>query len=60
LDFERAAAVFLDPLAVTIPDEEHIARPRRGGLRWGRTLRVRMYWSSTRLHNWTLIGGGCD
>jgi hypothetical protein len=23
LDFERAAAVFLDPLAVTIPDEEH-------------------------------------
>ena len=23
LDFERAATVFLDPLAVTIPDEEH-------------------------------------
>lgn len=22
-DFERAATVFLDPLAVTIPDEEH-------------------------------------
>lgn len=23
LDFERAAAVFMDPLALTIPDEEH-------------------------------------
>jgi uncharacterized DUF497 family protein len=23
LDFERAATVFLNPLAVTIPDEEH-------------------------------------
>ncbi|MSV32092.1 MAG: BrnT family toxin [Bryobacterales bacterium] len=23
LDFERAGTVFLDPLAVTIPDEEH-------------------------------------
>ena len=23
LDFERAATVFLDPLAVTIPDDEH-------------------------------------
>jgi uncharacterized DUF497 family protein len=23
LDFERAATVFLDPFAVTIPDEEH-------------------------------------
>ena len=23
LDFDRAATVFLDPLAVTIPDEEH-------------------------------------
>jgi uncharacterized DUF497 family protein len=23
VDFERAATVFLDPLAVTIPDEEH-------------------------------------
>ena len=23
LDFERAATVFLDPLALTIPDEEH-------------------------------------
>jgi len=23
LDFEQAATVFLDPLAVTIPDEEH-------------------------------------
>src|SRR5450755_2674182 len=23
LDFERAATVFLDPLAVTIPDQEH-------------------------------------
>ena len=23
LDFERAATVFLDPLAVTIPDEQH-------------------------------------
>lgn len=23
LDFERATTVFLDPLAVTIPDEEH-------------------------------------
>jgi len=23
LDFERAATVFLDPLAVSIPDEEH-------------------------------------
>ena len=23
MDFERAATVFLDPLAVTIPDEEH-------------------------------------
>ena len=23
LDFERAANVFLDPLSVTIPDEEH-------------------------------------
>jgi hypothetical protein len=24
-DFERAATVFLDPLAVTIPDDEHSA-----------------------------------
>lgn len=23
LDFERAAAVFMDPLALTIPDEDH-------------------------------------
>ena len=23
LDFDRAATVFLDPLAITIPDEEH-------------------------------------
>ena len=23
LDFERAATIFLDPLAVTIPDDEH-------------------------------------
>ncbi len=23
LDFERAAMVFLDPLAITIPDQEH-------------------------------------
>jgi uncharacterized DUF497 family protein len=23
VDFERAATVFLDPLAITIPDEEH-------------------------------------
>src|SRR6266436_698376 len=26
LDFERAATVFLDPLALTIPDEEHSDR----------------------------------
>ena len=25
LDFERAATVFLDPLAITIPDDEHSA-----------------------------------
>ncbi|MBY0507811.1 MAG: BrnT family toxin [Bryobacteraceae bacterium] len=30
LDFERAATVFLDPLAVTIPDEEH----SEAELRW--------------------------
>ena len=29
VDFERAAAVFLDPLAVTIPDEEHSGTERR-------------------------------
>jgi uncharacterized DUF497 family protein len=30
LDFERAATVFLDPLAVTIPDDEH----REAEVRW--------------------------
>ena len=30
LDFERAATVFLDPLALTIPDEEH----SENGARW--------------------------
>jgi len=39
LDFERAATVFLDPLAVTIPDEEHGATEVRWdydgkGCRW--------------------------
>lgn len=29
IDFERAAAVFLDPLAVTIPDEEHSETEQR-------------------------------
>lgn len=30
LDFERAATVFLDPLALTIPDDEH----SEGETRW--------------------------
>jgi uncharacterized DUF497 family protein len=29
VDFERAATVFLDPLAVTIPDDEHSATESR-------------------------------
>jgi uncharacterized DUF497 family protein len=36
LDFERAATVFLDPLSVTIPDEEH-SEAETDGLRWERT-----------------------
>ena len=32
VDFERAATVFRDPLAVAIPDEKH-GEPRPGGLR---------------------------
>ena len=39
LDFERAATVFLDPLAFTIPDEEH-SETRPGGLRWEKTRRT--------------------
>ena len=33
LDFEQAATVFLDPLAVTIPDEGHSEKEVRW-LRW--------------------------
>ena len=33
VDFERAAQVFRDPLALTIPDEEHSVS-ESGGLRW--------------------------
>ena len=31
VDFERAAQVFRDPLALTIPDEEHSASEVRSG-----------------------------
>ena len=48
LDFERAATVFLDPLALTIPDEQH-SETGPGGLRWERTRRTNMFWS-TRLN----------
>jgi uncharacterized protein len=37
VDFERAATVFLDPLVVTIPDEEH-SDTEAHGLRCERML----------------------
>ena len=58
-DFVRAATVFLDPLALTIPDG-NTALPRSGGLRWEETLRDHMCSLSTRLHNWRMIGDEFD
>jgi uncharacterized DUF497 family protein len=36
IDFQRAATVFMDPLALTIPDDEH-SEARPDGLRWEKT-----------------------
>jgi uncharacterized DUF497 family protein len=47
LSFEQAAEVFRDPLALTIPDDEHSGDEVRG-LRWGRIWRVNTFWLYTR------------
>ena len=55
MDFERAATVFLDPLAATIPDEEH-SETSFGGLRWEERPQAVTRWWSILLSGWPMIG----
>jgi uncharacterized DUF497 family protein len=59
LDFERAATVFMDPLALTIRTTI-TARPRPDGLRWEKTRRQTTRSLSTRLNGRTMTGHESD
>ena len=58
MDFGRAATVFLDPLAVTIPDDEHSG----GEARWKRWERMQVANTRslpTHSNGCRMTGAGC-